>query len=451
MLDLRKTRDVNRDRSKDHPTGAGLTEARQPTLFAVLFFFLLFSGPPTLRLRSPEDSLDAKVDLAVLVQVSVWMAAGIWVLYQIHREYRSHSLAPLGLPNKLGLLMISFLALSTVVSDAPLLTAFKVGQMLVALLFTWIFVQRYGIAKCIDYVFLGSTMLCVAIAISALAAPDLVLFDTSDGMRLRGDPIAVMGIVGTYSTILLFIKRRRMPPGVFWFLLALLCALLAFSLTRQAWFLVLGFLVLNFAKRSKGTFVKRLGFVLLLIFPFVFVFYILPALEQYRATDSIWSLTGRTDLWIYLVQVVLDRSAWIGLGYYSASRILGPDFNPGMGTAHSMLVEVLLGGGLFSLIPCLALCVVLSRKAFQFLAKGRSELEFVCGALFVVTLALGLMGGDFGYSQVGITFWSLAAALPAMNGVCSMSGISKSVSTRPSGLKRHEVPFLPATGQTAES
>lgn len=88
-----------------------------------------------------------------------------------------------------------------------MMTAFKVGQMLVAVLFTWIFVQRFGIAKLIDYMFLGSTMLCVAIAIAVFVAPDLVLFPDEGHMRLRGHPIAGMGIAGTYTTILLFIKR----------------------------------------------------------------------------------------------------------------------------------------------------------------------------------------------------------------------------------------------------
>jgi hypothetical protein len=389
--------------------------AVRPTVFACVLFFLLFSGPPSLRLRSPEDSLEGVIDTAVALQITVWIVAGIWTLYQFHKEFRGHSLMTLDLPNKLGLVMIFFLGLSTFVSDAPLLTAFKVGQMFVSLLFTWIFVQRYGVAKCMDYVFIGSTLLCVAIAISAFLAPDLVLFSTDDGLRLRGDPIAVMGIVGTYSTILLFLKHQQVPKSIFWPLLAVLSTLLAFSLTRQAWFLVLAFLVLHLAKRSKGVFVRRLGFLSLATFPFAFLFYILPALEQYRSTDSIWSLTGRIDLWFYLVQVALTRSAWFGLGYYSASRVLALDFNSGMGTAHSMLVEVFLGGGLLSLIPCLALCILLTRRAFRFLSNGRTDLEHVCGTLFVVTMALGLMGGDFGYGQVGITFWSLAAAIPAIS------------------------------------
>jgi hypothetical protein len=379
------------------------------------------------------DSLESVIDPTVVFQVSVWVVAGIWSLYQLRKEFRGPSPMVVSLPHKLGLLMIVFLGLSTFVSEAPLLTAFKVGQIFVSLLFTWIFVHRYGIGKCIDYFFFGSTMLCVAIAICAFAAPDLVIFSDEGHMRLRGDPIAVMGHVGTYSTILLFIKSQQIPRLIFWPLLTLLCTLLAFSLTRQAWFLVLAFLLLYIARRSKGAFVRKFGFLFLAIFPFVFFFYILPVLQEYRATDSIWSLTGRIDLWFYLVQVTLTRAAWTGLGYYSASRILGIDFNPGLGTAHSIFVEVLLGGGLLSLIPCLALCFWLTRRAFQFLSKDRSDLEFACGTLFIVTMGLGLMGADFGYGQVGITFWSLAAAIPAMQ-------FGHSLSRREVSLPGHKKP-----------
>ncbi len=405
--------------------------AKRSTLVATLLFFLLFSGPPSFRVRDPGDSLDNVIDPTVLFQVSVWAVAGLWTLYQLVSEFRRGRPMGLRLPHKLGLLMILFLGLSTFVSEAPLLTAFKVGQMLISLLFTWIFVRRYGIVRVINYIFLGSTLLCIAIAIAYFVAPDLVLFADEGNMRLRGDPIAVMGIVGTYSTILLFVKRRQIPRLMFWPLLALLCTLLAFSLTRQAWFLVLAFLLLYIARRSKGTVTRNLVLLFLVSFPFVFLFYILPALQEYRATDSIWSLTGRTDLWFYLVQIALTRSAWVGLGYYSASRIFALDFNSGMGTAHSVLVEVLLGGGLLSLIPCLALLISLTSQAFRFLSRDRTDLEFTCGALFLVTLALSLLGGDIGYGEVGITFWSLATALPVLHAATSLSRQKVNVPGRP--------------------
>ena len=392
-----------------------LDSTKRPPTFVVVMFFLLFSGPPSLRLRDPGDSLDSVIDPTVIVQSLVWVVAGIWTLFQLRKDSRRGCPMWMGGPDKLGILMILFLGLSTWVSEAPLLTAFKVGQMLVCLLFTWMFIYRYGVARCLHYVFLGSVALCLAIAVSAFAAPDLVFFLDDGVMRLRGDPIAVMGTVGTYSTILLFLKHQQIPRWMFWSLLAVLSTLLALSLTRQAWFLVSASVFLYFSRRSKGAFLRWIGFAFLLVFPFVFVYYILPALQEYRATDTIWSLTGRTDLWVYLVQVAFARSAWTGLGYYSASRILALDFNSGMGTAHSIFVEVLLGGGLLSLIPCMVLCIWLARQAFRFLSKNRTDLEFACGTIFLVTLAIGLLGGDFASGEIGITFWSLAAALPAMS------------------------------------
>jgi hypothetical protein len=378
-------------------------------------FFLLFSGPPSFRLRDPEASIEGLIDPSVILQVSVWVIAGIWTLHQFRKNSRGGSPLEVGLPGKLGIAMIVFLSVSIFVSEAPQLTAFKVGQMVVTLLFTLLFVQKYGIAKCLDNIFVGSVALCVAIAASAFVAPDLVLFATSDGMRLRGDPIAVMGIVGTYSMVLLLIKKDDIPKVFFWLLMLFLSVLLALSLTRQAWLLVLAFYVLYFVKRLRGPVARKLGFLFVAVFPFVSFFYILPALDQFRSADSVGNLTGRTDLWVYLVAVTITRSPWIGLGYYSASRVLGPEFNPGLGTAHSVFVETFLGGGLLSLIPLTVLCLYLSIKAFQSISKGSTRLEFTCGALFFVTLTLAALGGDIGFGQIGIAFWSLAAATPLRN------------------------------------
>lgn len=386
----------------------------RPDWVTTALFFLLFSGPPSLRLRDPEASLEGILDPSVLIQVSVWVIAGLWSVIQLRKEWRGSSPIAFSLPDKLGLAMIFLLGLSTFVSEAPELTAFKVGQMFVSFLFALIFVRRHGIEKCLDYIFVGSTILCVAIVVCFLVYPDLVLFSTPDGMRLRGDPIAVAGLVVTYSMILLLVKRAEISSPVFWPLFVLLCWLLAYSLTRQAWFLVLAFYALYFVMRLNSPFVKKLGFLFLVSLPFIFLFYILPALEQYRSEDSVGTLTGRTDLWVYLVGITVVRSPWVGLGYFSASRILGPDFNPGMGTAHSMFVEVFLGGGLISLIPLVVLCCLLSIGALHLLKKGRTELEFTTGILFFVTMALGAMGADIASGQVAIAFWSLAAAIPAM-------------------------------------
>ena len=106
-----------------------------------------------------------------------------------------------------------------------------------------------------------------------------------------------------------------------------------------------------------------------------------------------------------------------GLGYYAASRVYAPEYNPGLGNAHSVFFEVLVGGGILGAALYLVLC-------------GRwSGLPCAC---------CGLPGGDRARSlqpdcspspysldsprqsalhagPLGFAFWSLTALLPGLS------------------------------------
>ena len=73
------------------------------------------------------------------------------------------------MPQKLGLAMILLLAVSAVLSKAPALSGFKVYQMAVCLLFTQLFVQRFGYASCLKNIFWGTVLLCGTIAVCAIS------------------------------------------------------------------------------------------------------------------------------------------------------------------------------------------------------------------------------------------------------------------------------------------
>ena len=382
-----------------------------PSWSATILFFLLFSGPPMFRMRDPNASLEGVIDPIVVMQVSVWIIAGLWTLLEVHRCSKVQALT-VSVGGKLGLGMALLLCLSVPTSEAPALSAYKIGQMLVSIVFTWLFVERYGIATSLRYIFLGSVGLCAGIAISAFVAPDLVLFQESHGLRLRGEFIADTGVVTSYAIMLLLIRSRRIAGIIFWPLLAMLVTLSALSLTREAWFVVFAFAVLFFTKRMRSAFVRNMGYVTFVVLPAFFLFYILPALQMYRSTETIWTLSDRIGLWLYLAGITLARSPWIGLGYYSASRVFGPEYNPGLGTAHSMFMEVFVGGGVLSLIPFLALCMLSLYRASLLILKGKTLVEFTCGMLFFASVAFGAMGADFGYGPMGITFWTLVAAIP---------------------------------------
>src|SRR5215475_731358 len=156
-------------------------------LFTAVIFFLLFSGPPAFRKRDPMDSLQGTVDWSVIFQASVWLIAGIWTAYQLRKDLRSGNRILINQAEVVGLVMIGCLTVSIFVSEAPLLTAFKIGQILVSLLFAALFVHRHGIDKCIDYIFAASVVLTMAVAVGAFAAPRLVFYDDVDMVRLHGD------------------------------------------------------------------------------------------------------------------------------------------------------------------------------------------------------------------------------------------------------------------------
>ncbi len=209
------------------------TKPARPGLASVALFMLLFSGPPMFRIRDPEASLEGAVDYVVILRLLVLMAGGFWVLYQWRKRFREgRGKLPfkLRLPQTLGLVVVACLFLSVLVSTAPALSTFKVCEMLVSLSFTAAFVEIYGIEECLNKIYLASTILCLAIAVCAFVAPDLVLFPSETGAsRLRGELIAPTEIVAVFALILLLAKPKK--PSNIWFLfsLAFFGILVAFS------------------------------------------------------------------------------------------------------------------------------------------------------------------------------------------------------------------------------
>ncbi len=192
-----------------------------------ILFLLIFSGPPKLRDRDPLGSIRGDVDSVVLLHLLVWGLAGVWLCYQlvVRRLVERRALLRLWIPQKLGLMLILCLGASALVSPSPALTIFKVYQMLVMLLLSVLFVQRYGADACLHRLFVGSTLLVIAIAVSAIIAPDLVMMGDA---RLRGDLIAPAGDISVISLILLSTNRQRLSkvPFIILFMLSLVVLIL---------------------------------------------------------------------------------------------------------------------------------------------------------------------------------------------------------------------------------
>ena len=391
---------------------------RQAGVAVTLLFLLMYSGPPKFRIRDPEASLRGDIDWVVVLHIFVWGLAGAWVFFEIGKHGRTRALLKrFSLPQKLGLAMILCLALSAVISKAPALSVFKIYQMAISLFFMQLFVEHFGHKSCLKKIFWGTALLCGAIAICAFLAPDVVWTASDfnpDPSRLKGDLIAPTGPVSVFAIILLLTGVRRIWRALPLALLSLFLALLVFSLMRTAYLVIIGFFVLVLIKRPNAKSLKQLAYLACAMTLALYAYHRLPSISQYRQPEDVANLGDRIGLWSYLSNITLTQSPWLGLGYYSASRVYGPEYNPGLGSAHSMFFEILIGGGVLSLALFIALCILLSVYAVYLLYRNKDHLSFAVATLFFASIIFGSMGDEIDSGPVAMCFWYSASALPLL-------------------------------------
>ena len=387
-----------------------------PGATATILCLLLFSGPPKFRIRSPEASLNGHVDFALLINILIWLAGGLWVAWRVWRAWRDRrSRIHLFLSHKFAAPVVILLGISVFVSIDPQLTAFKVFQIIVALLFTSFFVELYGVDRFMNLLLIGSAVLCSLIVLCVAVAPDLVVFMTDTGYpRLRGEAIADAGVVAALGTILLFTSARRLSLPTFLFLSALFGSVLIFSLARIAWLAVAVFFAIAVLKRPAIRSMK-----------WVYVFWVIVAvgvfagamgqLDMVRDPQSVSDLSGRLGLWAYLGTTTLGQSPWLGLGYLAASREIGMEYDPQLGSGHSIFIDVFVGGGIVTEIAFLVLVIAMIVYAIKLLRRKRDANSFGAACLMITVVLIGAVGASIDSTPFGFIFWSLVTLLPLLN------------------------------------
>jgi O-antigen ligase len=288
---------------------------------------------------------------------------------------------------------------------------------LVSLLFTQIFVERFGAWTSLKAMLWGNALLCAVVSVCAVFAPDLVWISTEldpNPSRLRGDVIAQTGVVSVLAMILLLTTVRKIGKVPSLLLLASFLGLLVLSLMRTAYLTTGVFFVLVVLRRPNIKPLRRFAYFLCLALLLMYVSGRGPSLSHYRDPKTVSDLGDRIGLWHHLSRVTLDQSPWLGMGYYSASRIHGPEYNPGLGTAHSMFIEVLSGGGVLSFALLIALCVILFRYAAALLFAKGNRLSFATCSLLFACLLFGSMGEEIDSGPVAVGFWYCVAVLPQL-------------------------------------
>jgi O-antigen ligase len=286
---------------------------------------------------------------------------------------------------------------------------------LISILFASIYVRSYGVKASLNAIFIGCAVLCVADAVAALVAPEMVFGESEFGaLRFRGDLIAQTGVVSVLAIVLLLTSHRRRSSVLTAAYIALFGAMVLLSLMRTSYLALIGFLLLALWKAPKIKLLKRVARWAILFLILAVLAGAVAHLEEYRAAETIWTLSDRVGLWYFIVDAMWSKSPWFGLGYYAASRVYGPDYNPELGTAHSVFVEVLGGGGILSFAILMVLFCVLGFYAIRLLRQPASPISFSALGLLLVTSCFLAIGSELEADPAGFTLWVLAAAIPLL-------------------------------------
>jgi O-antigen ligase len=395
--------------------------AHAPSWFDSLLFLALMSGPPKFRDRDLEASLEGAIDLVVVIHIAVWTCGGLWVLARLYPAAVRRGVFPSINPAQvIGALFIISLTFSLWESPGILLTAFIVGQFAVMLGFTWVFTHRFGASACLRHLFIGVSVLALTTVALVFLVPGLMISDTNfvfGVTRVSGDLIADTGSMAVIGLVLCLSSMPPLRGAMFWGALSLFGALLAASRTRSAYVALLAFLVIGFI-HGKRLRVRKLVLPIAAVALSVFLMDAFSSTVEYlvRERESVETMSDRIPLWQHLTSVVMREAPITGLGYYAASRVVAPQYNPALGNAHSVFFEVLIGGGILGAALYLALCASLVWFAAHLLriASGQSSAVAAAGLLFVALLTGLTTPAALQPGPLGFAFWSLTAVLPAL-------------------------------------
>jgi len=154
-------------------------------------------------------------------------------------------------------------------------------------------------------------------------------------------------------------------------------------------------------------------------------------LNSQRAMEDVWTLSDRLGLWAYLIDATTSRGPWLGLGYFAASRVYAPEYNPGLGTAHSAFMEVYVGGGLVSLAVFLFIWIVLAGRVTRLYLSRPDRIGFAIVSLFCAALFLNAIGGELQADPAGCCFWCVVVSLPYVQLERSRHGLSAIAAVAP--------------------
>ena len=386
----------------------------RPNILDSIIFLLLMSGPPRLRFRDPLSSLYGEIDWSILLNIIVWFLGALWIFFQYNWfHFIRLPLSKLKFIQVVSFLFVFALFPSVLISPFKYLSFYRVFQILIALLFLYMWISKFGVESCIKCLSYGYTILIILIVLAASFSPSLVLV----GHRLRGDlignagAIAVMGLIvaGKYPLT----KNRFIQIILF----LIFVFVLFFSRTRSAIFTFLFIISLVAIRGSIMTNLRKVIYIAFSSIPIALLsVYIEKAISWIiREQETVATLSDRIPLWQYTITKAMQISPLIGIGLY-ANRLILMSYNPGLGTSHSAFVEILVGGGILSFsIFCVLVFMLIYYALVMYFVYGQNANAMILTCLLISTLLIGFVSEEMIIaSPTSFTFFALISLFPSL-------------------------------------
>jgi len=372
--------------------------SKRPGIIWCVLFVLIFSGPPKFRVREGGAGVTEGLDLALIIQIGVFIAVGFYLLLQGRK-------IQLDLPQKLAVVLLGTFFISAFHSEYPAYTIFRAFQATVLFWFSASFVERFGVREHARWILWAGIVTCLLVLLCIPLNPDAVLEYSETGFpRLRG-----IGVAGTGEVApLLFVVAMAHRHTLRWVSVILSGALAFFSLSRAAWLSVALVMALVVVWRPK-VWSLRLSKIAVVATALIALFANASGfIENFREPpDSLVDLTGRPVIWATVADAVWTGSRWIGYGHSAASRVLTWDLDPGLGSAHSIFMDAFAGSGLIGLGIMLVLTLSVAVGCWKASRLAKTPDVFAVCALSAVVVALGIIGGDVDTGPFAFVYWAL--------------------------------------------
>jgi O-antigen ligase len=375
-----------------------LNPLQRPGIIWCVLFVLIFSGPPKFRVREGGAGVTEGLDLALMIQIGVFIAVGFYLLLEGRKIH-------LDLTQKLAVVLLGTFFISAIHSEYPAYTIFRAYQATVLFWFSASFVERFGGREHARWLLWAGIVTCLLILLCIPLNPDAVLEYSETGFpRLRGIGVASTGELAS----LLFVVSMAYRHTLRWLFVSLSATLAFFSLSRSAWLsvaLVMGMVALWRPKvwSLRLSKVAIVGTALFALFANASGF-----VENFREPpESIVDLTGRPVIWATVADAVWTGSRWIGYGHSAASRVLTWDLDPGLGSAHSIFMDAFAGSGLVGLGITLVLALSVAVGCWKVSRLRKTPDVFAVCALSAVAVVLGFIGGDVDSGPFAFVYWAL--------------------------------------------